>query len=252
MNYVKKRRAFLIIDPPPDVTTPDAAVKWKNSGLSVHDSNGAAYFPRVRLQDPLNNSQLRTFAPSGVVAGIYARTDAAHGVWKAPAGADAQLVGVQALTYDLDEAQNGVLNSLGLNTFRKFPTHGAVCWGARTLAGADAGESDWKYIPVRRLGLYIEDSLYRGTQWAVFEPNSEPLWAQIRLNVTSFMQGLFQQGAFAGRTPQEAYLVKCDQETTTQDDINSGRVNILVGFAPLKPAEFVLIRIQQFAGQSKP
>jgi phage tail sheath protein FI len=132
---------------------------------------------------------------------------------------------------------------------RSFPNVGHVVWGARTLEGADVLASDWKYVPVRRFTLFLEESLYRGTQWVVFEPNDEPLWAQIRLNLGAFMQSLFRQGAFQGKTPQEAYFVKCDRETTTQDDINRGVVNIVVGFAPLKPAEFVIIKIQQMAGQ---
>jgi phage tail sheath protein FI len=245
----KRRRAFLVVDPPPFVNTREAAVDWRSSGLTVRDNNAAAYFPRLRMQDPLNKFQLRTFAPCGVVAGLYARTDTTRGVWKAPAGVDARLADVQAMIYNLNDSENGVLNPLGLNCFRTFPVYGPVCWGARTLVGSDAEASDWKYIPVRRLALYIEESLFRGTQWVVFEPNDEPLWAQIRLNLTAFMHGLFRQGAFQGRTPNEAYLVKCDKETTTQADINRGVVNILVGFAPLKPAEFVIIRIQQLAGQ---
>ncbi len=127
---------------------------------------------------------------------------------------------------------------------------GTVGWGARTTDGADMLASQWKYIPVRRLALFIEESVFRGTQWAVFEPNDEPLWSQLRLNLGSFMQDLFRKGAFAGRTPQEAYLVKCDNDTTTRDDVDRGVVNVLVGFAPLKPAEFVVIRIQQLAGQT--
>jgi len=115
--------------------------------------------------------------------------------------------------------------------------------------GADALTDEYKYVPVRRLALYIEESLSRGTKWVVFEPNDEPLWAQIRLNVGSFMNTLFRQGAFQGSTPKDAYLVKCDSETTTQDDINKGVVNIIVGFAPLKPAEFVVIKIQQLTGK---
>ena len=126
---------------------------------------------------------------------------------------------------------------------------GTQGWGARTLVGSDLMASQWKYVPVRRLALFIEESLFRGTQWVVFEPNDEPLWAQIRLNIGAFMQGLFREGAFQGSTPKDAYLVKCDSETTTQDDINKGIVNIVVGFAPLKPAEFVIIKIQQLAGQ---
>ena len=162
---------------------------------------------------------------------------------------DARLTGVQGLVYELNDQENGALNPLGLNCFRTFPVYGTVCWGARTLTGADAEGSEWKYVPVRRLALFLEETLYRGSKWVVFEPNDESLWAQIRLNITAFMQSLFRQGAFAGASPREAYLVKCDKETTTQDDINRGIVNILVGFAPLKPAEFVIIKIQQLAGQ---
>lgn len=250
LDYCKSRRAFLIIDPPPEVNDVDKATDWISSQLTVHDpqGNAAAYFPRLRLPDPLNNLQLRTFAPCGVVAQIYARTDSTRGVWKAPAGVEATLSGVQGVVYSLTDNENGALNPLGLNCFRIFPVYGPVAWGARTLAGADAAASEWKYTPVRRLALYLEESLFRGTKWVVFEPNDEPLWAQIRLNLGAFMHTLFLQGAFQGNTPQKAYFVKCDSETTTQDDINRGVVNILVGFAPLKPAEFVVIQIQQIAG----
>jgi uncharacterized protein len=246
-----RRRAFLLLDVPPNVNTVSGAVDYKTSGLAVHDPNGATFFPRLRLPDPLNGFQLRTFAPSGVVAGLYARIDSTRGVWKAPAGTEATLTGVQGMVYKLNDAENGVLNPLGLNCFRTFPVYGNILWGARTLVGADADASQWKYVPVRRVALYIEESLYRGTQWVVFEPNDEPLWAAIRLNVGSFMQDLFRKGAFQGKTPAEAYFVKCDKETTTQNDIDRGVVNILVGFAPLKPAEFVVIQIEQLAGQSQ-
>jgi phage tail sheath protein FI len=158
---------------------------------------------------------------------------------------------VTALDYVLSDQENGVLNPLGLNCLRTFPVYGSVSWGARTMEGADALASEWKYVPVRRLALFIEESLYRGTQFVVFEPNDEPLWAQIRLSVGTFMNNLFRQGAFQGSTPQEAYLVRCDSSTTTQADIDLGIVNIVVGFAPLKPAEFVIIQIQQLAGQSQ-
>lgn len=248
MIYCKQRRAFLLVDAPPDVNDVPSGVDWISSGLTVHDTNGAAYFPRLKLPDPLDNFQLRTFAPCGVIAGLYSRTDVARGVWKAPAGTDAKLAGVRGTVYALTNGENGVLNPLGLNCFRTFPVYGTVSWGARTLAGSDAEASEWKYIPVRRLALFIEESLYRGTQWVVFEPNDEPLWAQIRLNLGAFMHNLFRQGAFQGKTPAEAYFVKCDKETTTQNDINLGIVNIIVGFAPLKPAEFVIIKIQQIAG----
>jgi len=243
-------RAFLLLDPPPYVNTVAGAVDWKTSGLTVNNPNGAAFFPRLRLPDPLNNFNLRTFAPCGVVAGIYAQTDASRGVWKAPAGTAATLSGVQSLVYKMSDAENGVLNPLGLNCFRTFPVYGSVLWGARTLVGADAETNQWKYVPVRRVALFIESSLYQGTQWVVFEPNDEPLWSSIRLNVGSFMQNLFTQGFFQGQTPSQAYFVKCDSETTTQTDINLGIVNIVVGFAPLEPAEFVVIKIEQLAGQT--
>jgi phage tail sheath protein FI len=197
----------------------------------------------------LRDQQLDTFVPCGLIAGVMARTDTQRGVWKAPAGQDAALNGVQGLQVNLTDNENGLLNPLGINCLRSFPVIGRVVWGARTLRGADQLADEYKYVPVRRTALFIEESLYRGTQWVVFEPNDEPLWAQIRLNVGAFMQNLFRQGAFQGKTPREAYLVKCDKETTTQNDINLGVVNILVGFAPLKPAEFVIIKIQQLAGQ---
>ncbi|HVR37348.1 MAG TPA: phage tail sheath C-terminal domain-containing protein [Methylomirabilota bacterium] len=249
MTFCLKKRAFLLIDPRPEVKDLDAAADWISSGLTVNEKNGAAYFPRVRMPDPLNDFQLRTFAPSGVIAGLYARIDGDRGLWKAPAGTEATLRDVRGLVYSLTDSENGVLNPLGLNCLRQFPVFGHVAWGARTLLGADAEASEWKYVPVRRLALFIEESLYRGTQWVVFEPNDEPLWAQIRLNLGAFMHNLFRQGAFQGTTPRDAYLVKCDRETTTQNDIDRGIVNILVGFAPLKPAEFVIIKIQQLAGQ---
>jgi phage tail sheath protein FI len=159
------------------------------------------------------------------------------------------LVSAPALSVVLTDAENGELNRLGINCLREFPAVGRVIWGARTLRGADQFADEYKYVPVRRTALYIEESLYRGTQWVVFEPNGEPLWAQIRLNVGAFMNDLFHRGAFQGTTPHDAYFVKCDKETTTQDDIGRGIVNIVVGFAPLKPGEFVIIQLQQIAGQ---
>jgi phage tail sheath protein FI len=170
-------------------------------------------------------------------------------VWKAPAGTAASLVGPTGVQVPLTDMENGTINPLGLNAIRALPVFGFVSWGARTLHGADVMASQWKYVPVRRTALYIEESLYRGTQWAVFEPNDDRLWAQLRLTVGAFMQGLFLQHAFEGDSPRTAYLVKCDSETTTQTDIDQGVVNILVGFAPLQPAEFVVIQITQLAGQ---
>ncbi|WP_267221353.1 phage tail sheath C-terminal domain-containing protein [Dyella silvae] len=249
MDYCKKRRAFLLLDSPPDVVDVASAINWRTNRLTVHDLNGAVYFPRLRLADPLNQNQLRSFAPSGVVAGVYATEDGNRGVWKAPAGIETVMSGVQKLTYNLSNDEQGVLNPIALNCFRTFPIYGAVLWGARTLVGADAEASEWKYVPVRRFALFLEESLYRGLQWAVFEPNAEPLWAQLRMNVTSFMQTLFLKGAFQGKTPAQAYYVMCDSSTTTQADIDAGVVNIQVGFAPLEPAEFVVIQLRQMAGQ---
>ncbi len=246
--YCKERRAFMIVDPPSGQVPDDMVTLIAGPALPKTD-HAAVYYPWVGIADPLNGGQLRTSAPSGTMAGLYARTDSARGVWKAPAGTEATLTGVQAVEYALTDPQNGTLNPHGVNAIRLFPVFGPVAWGARTLRGDDAMADEWKYVPIRRLALFIEESLYRGTKWVVFEPNDEPLWAQIRLNVGAFMQNLFRQGAFQGRTPREAYFVKCDSETTTQNDIDLGIVNILVGFAPLKPAEFVIIQIQQMAGQ---
>ncbi len=251
--YVEERRSMILIDMPATIDSFDEARAWINDPATsgLRHRNAVTYFPRIEAADPLLNNRLRSFANSGAVAGLYARTDAARGVWKAPAGIEARLLGVQALDYVLSDPENGVLNPLALNALRTFPVFGSVSWGARTLVGADALTSEWKYVPVRRLALFIEESLYRGTQFVVFEPNDEPLWAQIRLSVGTFMNNLFRQGAFQGQTPREAYLVRCNSSTTTQADIDLGIVNIIVGFAPLKPAEFVIIQIQQLAGQSQ-
>ena len=247
--YCQSRRAFLVIDTPSNVTTPQGIKDWLNTNATLRDRNVALYYPRVQIADPLNNFLLRAVGASGTAAGIFARTDSERGVWKAPAGVDAVLRNVQALDYKLTDGENGTLNPLAINCLRNFPVYGNVAWGSRTLDGADQQASEWKYVPVRRFALFLEESLYRGTKWVVFEPNDEPLWSQIRLNIGAFMQNLFRQGAFQGQTPKEAYFVKCDKETTTQNDINLGIVNIVVGFAPLKPAEFVIISIQQIAGQ---
>jgi phage tail sheath protein FI len=253
MKYCVDRRAFLIVDP---------LTKWKDAnsitGKSLADDlgltgdaarNAALFFPRVIEADPLRDGQTDTMVPCGIMAGVMARTDAQRGVWKAPAGIDAALSGTQGLKVNLTDPENGQLNPLGVNCLRSFPVFGRVAWGARTLRGADQAADEYKYIPVRRTALFIEESLFRGLKWVVFEPNDEPLWAQIRLNAGAFMQNMFRQGAFQGKTPREAYFVKCDKETTTQNDINLGIVNVVVGFAPLKPAEFVIIKLQQMAGQ---
>jgi phage tail sheath protein FI len=251
--YCEQRRAMLLVDPPSDwIDKATARAKFTDTGtdfVGTRSKNAALFFPRLRYPNPLRNNQIEDFVPCGAIAGVFARTDANRGVWKAPAGLEATVNGVSQLKVPLTDAENGELNQLGVNCIRTFPLAGSVVWGARTLRGADQLADEYKYIPVRRTALYIESSLYAGLKWAVFEPNDEPLWAQIRLNVGAFMQTLFRQGAFQGSTPRDAYFVKCDKETTTQNDINLGVVNVIVGFAPLKPAEFVIITIQQMAGQ---
>jgi phage tail sheath protein FI len=214
--------------------------------------DAAVFFPRLRASDPLKGGATADFAPCGAVAGVMARTDATRGVWQAPAGLQATIEGVAGLSAGLtdndndNDNDNDKLNPLGVNCLRSFPTTGCVVWGARTLSG----DAQYKYISVRRLVLFIEEGLTRGTKWAVFEPNAEPLWAQIRTNVGAFLFSLFKQQAFQGLTPQEAYFVKCDGTTMTQRDIDSGIVNIVVGIAPVRPAEFVIISISQIAGQT--
>ncbi|MET8336016.1 phage tail sheath subtilisin-like domain-containing protein [Streptosporangium canum] len=249
-KYCEERRAIFIVDP--QWTRKDDAVSDADDfAINVGDQrkNAALFFPRIMQVNSLRVNQIEPFAPCGAVAGVIARTDAQRGVWKAPAGLEAGLVGISGLEVPLTDVENGQLNPLGVNCLRVMPAAGPVVWGARTMDGADRLASEWKYLPVRRTALFLEESLYRGLQWVVFEPNDEPLWAQIRLNVGAFMHDLFRQGAFQGVTPKEAYFVKCDKETTAQSDINNGVVNIVVGFAPLKPAEFVVIKVQQLAGQ---
>lgn len=259
VQYCLAKRAMFILDLPvsfDDASAYDVQLKDINDfTTNVIDNlrspagqNAAVYFPRLTIPDVLNENRPRGVAASGTLAGVWARIDGQRGVWKAPAGTEAGLAGAR-LAVNLKDLDNGTLNQVGVNVLRSFPVFGTVSWGGRTLMGADQEASEWKYIPVRRMALYIEESLVEGLKWVVFEPNAAPLWAQVRLNVGAFMHDLFRKGAFAGLTPQQAYLVKCDGDTTTQTDIDKGIVNILVGFAPLKPAEFVIIQIQQLAGQ---
>ena len=246
--HASNRRAMLLVDPPSSAVDPTAARAFQTT-LNLADENAAVFWPRLQAPNPLRGGLIEEFAPSGAIAGVMARTDGARGVWKSAAGTEARIAGIAGLSYLLTDQQNGDLNPLGINALRAFPLAGTVVWGARTLRGADALADQWKYVAVRRTALFIEESLFRGLQWVVFEPNDATLWAQIRLNVGAFMNGLFRQGAFQGETPAQAYLVKCDSDTTPQADIDRGVVNIVVGFAPLKPAEFVVLKIQQLAGQ---
>ena len=251
-NYAASRRAFLLIDAPLAWTTNAGRPAVVGNTALINDlrvslvkANSAVFYPRL-VYDA--GGLTKTIGASGAIAGLMARIDATRGVWKAPAGIEADIRDVLGVDVKLTDLENGVLNKKGVNCLRVFP-NGLVNWGARTLDGDDDFGSEWKYIPIRRLALNIEESLFRGTKWIVFEPNDEPLWAKIRLNLNAFMMSLFRQGAFQGTNPKDAFYVKCDSETTTQDDRNKGIVNIEVGFAPLKPAEFVVIKIQQIAGK---
>jgi phage tail sheath protein FI len=252
-QYCVNRRAMLIIDSPVLWTTqakngkidPDAIQTPTYFDLNAaQEQNSMIFFPRVVEADPMMKGQTAVFPPCGIIAGLIATTDLQRGVWKAPAGIDTTMGGVVSLDFTMTDNQNGQLNPVGINCLRSFPIIGPVIWGARTLRGADVLEDDYKYIPVRRLTLYIEESLYRGTKWAVFEPNDQTLWDGLRVMINTFMADLQRQGAFY------SYFVKCDSSTTTQNDIDNGIVNVLVGFAPVKPAEFVVIQIQQVVGQS--
>lgn len=249
--YCNSRRAFLLMEPLSAWTSASNKAAVVQDASMVNDLRGkvikdysAVFYPDLVFND---RGTQRPIGPAGAMAGLFSRTDAERGVWKAPAGTEADFRGISGFRVKLTDSENGVLNKLGVNCLRNLPG-GFVSWGARTMAGLDDLGSEWKYIPIRRLALFLQESLYRGTQWAVFEPNDEPLWAKLRLNIRAFMNGLFRQGAFQGGTPDEAFYVKCDKDTTTQNDRNLGIVNVEIGFAPLKPAEFVVITIQQMAG----
>lgn len=212
-------------------------------GISQRSKNAAIYYPWVQITDPLGigKSPTRFAPPSGFMAGIYARIDNNRGVWKAPAGIEATVSGALGLQVDLVDADQDRLNPVSLNCLRQFPSTGVVSWGARTLSN----DSEWRYVSVRRMALFLKESLRRGMKWAVFEPNDEQLWDQIRANIKAFMLGLFRQGAFQGTTPDEAFRVKCDRSTNPQENVDAGIVTAQVAFAPLKPAEFVVIEISQ-------
>jgi uncharacterized protein len=248
MNYCANRPlsdCFFIGDMSQTDDSVEDAKIFRNA-ITTRNSYGAIYAPWVQMLDPTGRSSTPILAPpSGFVAGLYAKTDGQRGVWKAPAGTSAALGGSVGLAVNLTDTQQGNLNPLNVNIIRQFAGSGIVLWGARTVTSDPA----WNYIPVRRMAIFLRVSIYRGIQWAVFEPNDEDLWSSLRLNIGSFMMNLFRQGAFQGATPAQAFFVKCDNETTTQSEIDAGIVNVLVGFAPLRPAEFVVVKISQKAGQ---
>jgi hypothetical protein len=244
---------FCIADMPrTSATTPADAT---NSTVTTFDSGsfttkstlGAVYFPWVEVSDPagVGRDPVLVVPPSGFVAGIYSRTDARRGVWKAPAGLDATLLGIRKIEHKLLDAHQDVLNPRGINALRVQPAAGAVVWGSRTLRP----DSEWRYIPVRRTAIFLRKSIYNSIQWAVFEPNDQNLWSSLRVTISSFMEQLFRQGAFAGKTTREAFFVKCDEETTPEADQIAGIVNVWVGFAPLRPAEFVVVKLSQIVNQ---
>jgi hypothetical protein len=247
LSYCKRERAFLVVD---------TARTWqpKNSpnvgGIAALGEHGAIYYPRVSVVEPgPGGTPVELSLPaSGAVAGVMARIDTSRGIWKAPAGLEAGIVGISGPAVPTDDALSGQLNPRGFNVLRTFPGAGTVIWGARTLKGADSQASEFKYVPVRRLTDYIASSLYLGTQFAVFEPNDPDLWGQLRLAVTTFMRGLYNAGAFqqsAKRAESDSFFVTCDETVNPQSEIDLGRVNVVVGFAPLKPAEFVVVTITQ-------
>ncbi len=258
--FCESQRAFFIVDVPDEWDDDnemgqvrDVQAWFEGTGGSSAVSNttnyAALYFPRLKIPDPAANSIPMRTESSGTMAGIYARTDATRGIWKAPAGNNATMLGVLQPIVKIGDPDNGVLNEVGINVIRMFPVVGTVAWGARTVQGADMLESAWKYVNIRRLALYLEQSLLQGTTWAVFEPNDEVLWSSLRLSVGSFMNNLYKQGAFAGSSAKDSYFVQCDASTTTPSDQALGRVNVSVGFAPLYPAEFVVITISQMSNQ---
>ena len=248
----KHGRSVLIVDPPRN-TELDSSEDVTNLGLPT-STYTALYYPWVTVRNPIYDPDKNPTAPStiniqpsSIAAGMWTQTDGRRGVWKAPAGVEAR-ISAAGLQYNAEDLEQSFLNPLGVNCIRNRAGYGRVVWGARTLATKASPE--WRYVPVRRTAIYIEQSIYNGIQWAVFEPNADPLWSSLRVNIGSFMNSLFRAGAFQGTTANDAYFVRCGLgDTMTQGDIDRGQVIIVVGFAPLKPAEFVILRIQQKVNQ---
>lgn len=259
LAFCERKQTFLILDPPAqDAADPSSGLPLMetdmNSPLIPKSTNGAIYFPYLLSLDPLTGRTIE-LPPSGYVAGIYARTDTNRGVWKAPAGLETTILNTTGVVERgrMTDMRQGTLNQIAVNCLRTFPGIVPVVFGARTLVGATDNTTfeQWRYVPVRRMALFIEQTLYRNLGWVIFEPNDEPLWVAIRTSIENFMLSLFHQGAFQGEKPSQAFQVKCDASTTTQTDIDNGIVNIIVAFAPLKPAEFVIVKIAQLAGQTQ-
>jgi hypothetical protein len=263
--YCERKRAFYIMDTPSSSSqTPSWAANAVVQDLTKVpptlsptppvSTNAAVYYPWLMTADPVTGSSI-VAPPSGFVAGIYSQEDSARGVWKSPAGIETAILGTTGVDPNgvMTDPQQGILNQNAINCIRQFPGTGTVVFGARTTAGANANtaQQQWRYVAVRRMALFIEQTLYANLTWAVFEGNDTPLWNALTQEVTAFMLSLFRQGAFAGNTPSQAFVVQCDSTTTTPTDVANGVVNILVGFAPLVPTEFVVVQIAQLAGQAQ-
>jgi uncharacterized protein len=250
LTYAERRGAMLLVDPP-SAWTDLSHLSDQDQGLVSlvrRSSNGVIYFPRLVPAEPMQADQPRLFTPSGAVAGVIARITHELGPWHSPAGPSAVLHGFAGPSLNLSRPQGDSLVTLGVNPLRSFPS-GVTVWGARTLAGSTESTSEFKFISVRRTALFIEHSLTEGLHDVATGPNDELTWARIRAWTSDFLHELFRQGAFQGTTPQEAFSVQCGADTTTQEEIDSGLVNIVVGFAPLKPAEFVTISLRQILGE---
>jgi phage tail sheath protein FI len=269
LAFCERKLAFLIMDPPPEDVA-DPPTNWigdflgntagdTDGNIAPQSSNGALYFPYLKSSNPITGLPSDpagtpfTLPPSGFVAGIFARTDTNRGVWKAPAGLETTILDTTGVVDGgrMTDMRQGALNNIGVNCIRSFPGAGTVVFGSRTLVSANTAFQQWKYVPVRRMALFLEQTLKLNLTWVIFEPNDEPLWVAIRVSIESFMLSLFHQGAFAGAKPSDSFQVKCDSSTTTPQDVDNGRVNIVVAFAPLKPAEFVIVKIAQLAGQAQ-
>jgi len=263
LSFAERKRAFAILDPPPQApafgssTASPQPIQYWMTGLNGNNYelpeslNGALYFPYLTSADPITGTNI-PMAPSGFVAGVYAATDASRGVWKAPAGLATILNNTTGpvLLGAMNDPQQGVLNLDSINCLRSFSGTGTVVWGSRTLVANNTAYQQSKYVPVRRMTLFIEQTLLANLRWVVFEPNDEPLWIAIKSSIETFLLSLYRQGGLQGDTPDAAFQVKCDSSTTTSVDQANGIVNIVVAFAPLKPAEFVIIQIAQLAGQT--
>jgi phage tail sheath protein FI len=252
LGYCENRGdCFFIADSPgkltkdTPVTDPAHVADFVSNHVTPKNSYGALYYPWLLINDDVGagKNPMRFCPPSGFIAGLYARIDNTRGVWKAPAGTEATLNDPVDLEYKVNDSEQDILNPIGVNCVRFFPASGIVSWGARTLA--TISDPEWRYVPVRRYAIYLEQSILQGTQWAVFEPNDLRLWASLKANIDDFMMGEFRKGALAGATPKDAFSVKCDGDLNPPSEVDAGRVNMELKFAPLKPAEFVIIRISQ-------